>query len=196
MLWPGAWQVVHFELWRGDEPRGVLHLVDLAGSERLSRTEAIGERRAEGVAVNKSLSALGDVMQALVGKAEHVPYRNSRLTQLLQPGLSKGCRVALVLAASPADADAAETAVALSFGVRARAAQLGPACAGGAGAPTSARELARAQKMLTEARAAGATQQREAEAARRQAAELNERLKASADALRRADARARGRGRG
>ena len=99
-------QVVHFELYRGDEACGALHLVDLAGSERLSRTEATGERRAEGVAVNKSLSALGDVMQALVGKTEHVPYRNSRLTQLLQPGLSKGCRVALLLAASPADASA------------------------------------------------------------------------------------------
>ena len=53
--------------------------------------------------------------------------------------------------------------------MRARAAQLGPACTGGAGAPTSARELARAHKMLAEARAGGAAQQREAEAARRQA---------------------------
>eukprot|EP00965_Chrysotila_dentata_P171928 5673665-Pleurochrysis_carterae.AAC.1 len=68
-------------------------------------------------------------MIALVNKASHVPYRNSALTQLLQPSMRRGCRVALVVTASADAADAAETQVALRFGTRARAAQLGPVAA-------------------------------------------------------------------
>ena len=182
----------------GGVVRGALHLVDLAGSERLRRTEATGERRAEGVTINKSLSALGDVMAALAAKAEHVPYRNATLTKLLQPGLSKGCRVVLLLTASPAAADAPETAVALAFGARARTAALGPigsgggaAGGGGGGGVVSAKELARVQKLLSGARQLAATQQREAAAARQEASELNGALKAAAETTRRAEARAR-----
>jgi chemotaxis protein histidine kinase CheA len=57
------------------ERRGQMALVDLAGSERLARTEATGERRDEAVSINKSLSALGDVLHSLIGKESHVPYR-------------------------------------------------------------------------------------------------------------------------
>jgi hypothetical protein len=59
-----------------------LWLVDLAGSERLSRSEATGERMKEAQHINKSLSALGDCVQALCARQEHVPYRNAKLTQV------------------------------------------------------------------------------------------------------------------
>ena len=67
--------------------RGNLHLVDLAGSERVDRSEATGERLREAQHINKSLSALGDVIFSLAQKSQHVPYRNSKLTQVLQSSL-------------------------------------------------------------------------------------------------------------
>lgn len=67
--------------------RGNLHLVDLAGSERVDRSEATGDRLREAQHINKSLSALGDVIFALAQKSPHVPYRNSKLTQVLQSSL-------------------------------------------------------------------------------------------------------------
>ena len=81
------------------------------------------------------------MLLALRGKTDHVPYRNSKLTMLLQPCLRRGCRVALIIAASPAATDAAETVQALAFGVRQRAIQLGPmtplSAGAGAGAGTA-----------------------------------------------------------
>ncbi len=68
--------------------KGMLNLVDLAGSERLDRSQATGDRLKETVAINKSLSALTDVFVAIGSKQPHVPYRNSKLTHLLQPALS------------------------------------------------------------------------------------------------------------
>lgn len=67
--------------------RGCLHLVDLAGSERVDRSEATGDRLREAQHINRSLSALGDVIFALAQKNPHVPYRNSKLTQVLQSSL-------------------------------------------------------------------------------------------------------------
>ena len=65
--------------------KGKLNLVDLAGSERQSKTKAAGDRLKEATKINMSLSALGNVISALVdGKSKHIPYRDSKLTRLLQ----------------------------------------------------------------------------------------------------------------
>jgi len=111
--------VLQLSLRRAGGAFGQVSLCDLAGSERLGRTRAEGVRREEGVEINRALSALGDVVGALVAKAEHVPYRNSKLTTLLQPGMRRGCRVAMLVTASPAAIDAHETAAALAFASRA-----------------------------------------------------------------------------
>jgi kinesin family member C2/C3 len=79
---------------RGSIMTAKLHLIDLAGSERLSKTDASGDRLKEAQNINKSLSALGDVISALGQKTKgHVPYRNSKLTFLLQDSLGGNSKV-------------------------------------------------------------------------------------------------------
>ena len=109
-----------------------LHLIDLAGSERVSKTDATGERLKEAQAINKSLSALGDVIAALGGKkGTHVPYRNSRLTFLLQDSLSGNSKVLMFCNVSPASYNMGETVCSLTFAARCRNVELGAAKKGG-----------------------------------------------------------------
>jgi len=85
------------ELESGNSLRGCIHLVDLAGSERADKSEATGDRLKEAQHINRSLSALGDVIASLAQKQSHVPYRNSKLTQLLQDSLGRFISFLLVL---------------------------------------------------------------------------------------------------
>ena len=107
--------------------RGTLTLVDLAGSERVSKTEATGQRLVEAAAINKSLSALGQVFTALRTNSMHVPYRNSKLTQLLQTALGGDGKTCLFANVSPAKSNLGETLSTLQFGSAARQVQLGKA---------------------------------------------------------------------
>ena len=94
----------------GLEKRGKLHLVDLAGSERQSKTQASGDRLKEATKINLSLSALGNCISALVdGKSQHIPYRDSKLTRLLQDSLGGNSRTVMVACVSPADINLDET---------------------------------------------------------------------------------------
>ncbi|XP_027921755.1 kinesin-like protein KIN-14J [Vigna unguiculata] len=107
--------------------RGCLHLVDLAGSERVDRSEATGDRLKEAQHINKSLSALGDVIFALSQKSSHVPYRNSKLTQLLQSSLGGQAKTLMFVQLNPDVASYSETVSTLKFAERVSGVELGAA---------------------------------------------------------------------
>jgi kinesin family protein C2/C3 len=92
---------------------------DLAGSERLKKTEAVGERKKEAIEINKSLAALGDVIEAVAAKRKHVPYRNHTLTRILQDSLGGTAKTLMFVHCSPANSSASETAMSLKFAARA-----------------------------------------------------------------------------
>jgi len=106
---------------------GKLHLVDLAGSERLAKTQATGDRLKEAQAINKSLSALGNVIESLQKKNSHVPYRNSKLTYLLSDSLGGHAKTLMFINVSPNSTDAEETNCSLIFATRVRKVELGTA---------------------------------------------------------------------
>ena len=97
-----------------------LHFVDLAGSERAKRTGATGERLQEGIQINKGLLALGNVINALCEKHNHVPYRDSKLTRLLQDSLGGNSKTMMLACVSPGDTDLEETLNTLKYANRAR----------------------------------------------------------------------------
>uniref|UniRef100_A0A4W4DZP2 Kinesin-like protein n=1 Tax=Electrophorus electricus TaxID=8005 RepID=A0A4W4DZP2_ELEEL len=100
---------------------GKLNLVDLAGSERQAKTGARGERLKEAAKINLSLSALGNVISALVdGRSSHVPYRDSKLTRLLQDSLGGNARTAMVATLGPAACSYEETLTTLRYASRAK----------------------------------------------------------------------------
>uniref|UniRef100_A0A1D1YB82 Kinesin-like protein n=1 Tax=Anthurium amnicola TaxID=1678845 RepID=A0A1D1YB82_9ARAE len=111
----------------GLRSRSHLWLVDLAGSERVGKIEVEGERLKESQFINKSLSALGDVIAALASKNPHIPYRNSKLTHLLQSSLGGDCKTLMFVQISPCSADVGETICSLNFATRVRGIEQGPA---------------------------------------------------------------------
>jgi kinesin family protein 3/17 len=100
---------------------GKLNLVDLAGSERQGKTGSEGDRLKEAVKINLSLSALGNVIGALAdGKHGHIPYRDSKLTRLLQDSLGGNSRTIMVATIGPASFNYDETMVTLRYASRAK----------------------------------------------------------------------------
>lgn len=100
---------------------GKLNLVDLAGSERQKKTGATGLAAIEGSKINLSLSNLGNVISALSdGKSKHIPYRNSKLTRLLQDSLGGNTKTLMIAAISPADYNHDETLSTLRYANRAK----------------------------------------------------------------------------
>uniref|UniRef100_A0A3P8VQX9 Kinesin-like protein n=1 Tax=Cynoglossus semilaevis TaxID=244447 RepID=A0A3P8VQX9_CYNSE len=100
---------------------GKLYLVDLAGSEKVSKTGAEGTVLDEAKNINKSLSALGNVISALAeGTKSHVPYRDSKMTRILQDSLGGNCRTTMFICCSPSSYNDVETKSTLMFGQRAK----------------------------------------------------------------------------
>ncbi|KAK4285751.1 hypothetical protein QN277_002402 [Acacia crassicarpa] len=114
-------------LLNGECTRSKLWLVDLAGSERVAKTEVLGERLKEAQNINRSLSALGDVVSALATKNQHIPFRNSKLTHLLQDSLGGDSKTLMFVQISPNENDLSETICSLNFASRVRGIELGPA---------------------------------------------------------------------
>eukprot|EP00946_MAST-07B_sp_MAST-7B-sp1_P000945 g945.t1 len=128
---------------------GKLTLVDLAGSESQKKTGASGDTLKEAMAINKSLSALGNVISALTKGDGHVPYRNSKLTELLQDGLGGNAKTLLFVNASPADYNFTETCGSFEFALRCKKVKNGKGAAQVESAEVIAlkKELAQLRKM-------------------------------------------------
>ncbi|MBN3311158.1 KINH protein, partial [Amia calva] len=99
---------------------GKLYLVDLAGSEKVSKTGAEGAVLDEAKNINKSLSSLGNVISALAEGTTYIPYRDSKMTRILQDSLGGNCRTTIVICCSPSSYNEAETKSTLMFGQRAK----------------------------------------------------------------------------
>lgn len=98
--------------------QGQLNLIDLAGSENVEKSGAKEERLAEAIAINKSLTALSSVICSLVTKTPHVPYRDSKLTSILQPSLSGDSKTMVVVTLSPEESNYQEAVSSLKFAAR------------------------------------------------------------------------------
>jgi hypothetical protein len=106
----------------GKTTRSKINLIDLAGSERLKKSNASGQQQQEGIEINKSLTALGDVIESLVAgkKRTEVPYRNHRLTQILQDALGGTSKTLMFVCTRPDKDNVDETQTSLKYASRAR----------------------------------------------------------------------------
>ncbi|XP_033947136.1 uncharacterized protein [Pseudochaenichthys georgianus] len=108
-------------LTNGSVSTGKLSLVDLAGSERAAKTGAKDHQLKEANSINKSLSALGDVISALSAELPHVPYRNSKLTQVMQDSLGGNAKTLMIVNISPSECNLEETLTSLVYATRVKA---------------------------------------------------------------------------
>jgi kinesin family protein C2/C3 len=104
----------------GDKRIGKIAIVDLAGSERLSKSQVVGEGAKEAIEINKSLTALGDVIESLNKNSKSVPYRNHMLTTLLKDALGGTSKTLMFVNCSPATSNLEETINALKWAARAK----------------------------------------------------------------------------
>eukprot|EP01064_Diplonema_japonicum_P029358 TRINITY_DN4727_c0_g1_i1.p1 TRINITY_DN4727_c0_g1~~TRINITY_DN4727_c0_g1_i1.p1 ORF type:complete len:959 (+),score=244.80 TRINITY_DN4727_c0_g1_i1:431-2878(+) len=111
----------------GQSINGKLHLVDLAGSERLKQSEVEGDRKIEATHINKSLTQLGLCISSLANKKDHIPFRNSQLTMLLQDSLGGNCKCLMFANVSPKGSNVPETISTLKFATNAAKVELGKA---------------------------------------------------------------------
>jgi len=104
----------------GEISRGKIMLCDLGGSERLKKSEVALERKKEAIEINKSLTALGDVVESIVNGHKQIPYRNHKLTQIMQDSLGGDAKTLMVVNCSPTTSSAHETSMSLKFAARAK----------------------------------------------------------------------------
>jgi len=103
-----------------DKLYGKILIVDLAGSERLSKSQVTGDGAKEAIEINKSLTALGDVIESLTKGAKQIPYRNHKLTMVMQDALGGSAKTLMFVNCSPALSNADETMMALKYATRAK----------------------------------------------------------------------------
>merc|ERR1739845_267526 len=103
--------------------KGKILLCDLAGSERLKKSKVTDDMQKEAIEINKSLTALGDVIEALTRGQKMVPYRNHKLTQLMQDSLGGSSKTLMFVNCSPASSNLDETVMSLKNATRAKTIQ-------------------------------------------------------------------------
>jgi hypothetical protein len=113
-------KIVSFNKETQEKIEGKIMIVDLAGSERLAKSMVTGEEAKEAIEINKSLTALGDVMEALTQGQKQVPYRNHKLTQLMQDSLGGSAKTLMFVNCSPAQSNMEESLNSLKYATRAK----------------------------------------------------------------------------
>merc|ERR1719375_1328972 len=99
---------------------GKILIVDLAGSERLSKSQVTGDGAKEAIEINKSLTALGDVIEALTKGAKQIPYRNHKLTMVMQDSIGGTAKTLMFVNISPSSSNVDETMMSLKYATRAK----------------------------------------------------------------------------
>mmetsp|Transcript_159788 Transcript_159788/g.388000 ORF Transcript_159788/g.388000 Transcript_159788/m.388000 type:complete len:137 (+) Transcript_159788:2-412(+) len=103
-----------------EQLRGKILICDLAGSERLKKSQVTEDAQKEAIEINKSLTALGDVIEGLTKGQKMIPYRNHKLTQLMQDSLGGSAKTLMFVNCSPANSNVDETVMSLKYATRAK----------------------------------------------------------------------------